>query len=79
MPTIKNEIHSRIVKIDLDTAEYVIGKVIDAVVGTLNNMAYPDINENGYKVMCYKDYTEMFEDFSNQLVNILNEIRERNK
>lgn len=76
---IENGVHSRIVRIDLDTAEYVIEKIIDAISTTLNNMAYPDISEDGYEVMRYKDYTEMFEDFSKRLEVILNEIRKGNK
>ncbi len=68
MPTIKNEIHSRIVKIDLDTAEYVIEKVIDAVFETLN----------GNKLKFNLPIDEMLDAFGNQLINILNEIKEKN-
>ena len=79
MPTITNENTAKIIYADKDIVEYVIEKIIDAVSSTLNNMTYPDINEDGYEIMCYKNYIEMFEDFSNKLVNILNEVKESNK
>lgn len=59
MPTIKI--------IDLDTAEYVIEKVIDAVFETLN----------GNKLKSNLPINETLAAFGNQLVNILNEIKEK--
>lgn len=64
-------------KLDLDTAEYVIEKVIDAISATINNdikyIKAPNGDIIGDRA---KSTTEMFEEFSNKLVNILNEIKE---
>lgn len=68
MATIKCETHSRIVRIDLDTAEYIIGKVIRAVDETFNATT-------GH----YLTVNDTFAIFGNKLVNILNEIRKGNK
>ena len=79
MATIKDENHSKIVKIDLDTATYILEKVADAVDNTLNDRIKGMYNEDGDLVgTTTKNYLEMFDTLSNKLQNIINEIKEKN-
>lgn len=78
MAAIKAETYSRIVKIDIDTAEYIIGKIQDAVLATINNNTKCIVNSNRDIIsLRAKSTTEMFEEFSGRLQDILNEIKKR--
>ena len=75
--------HTRIVRIDLDTAKYIIEKVQEAVIDTLSNNRKCEygIGYDGKKeVLGVREKTtrEYFETFTDNLQNILNEIKEKN-
>lgn len=77
MATIKiYETPNKIIRLDKDTAEYVLEKVKEAVIDTLNNDTKYIIASNGDVIGDrQKSTSEMFETFMYNLQDILNEIK----
>ena len=73
------ETPNKIVRIDKDTAIYVLEKVQEAVDYTLNNDSYVYIDNLGNEVEVRKAPYEMLETLENKLQNILKEIKGGNE